>query len=345
MTHRDIVVVGTSAGGLEVLRKVMRGLPADFPASVLVVQHMAPSGPGLLPRILQDGCALPVSQAQDGESVVPGHVYVARPDHHLTLDEGRVRVTHGPRENHSRPAVDPLFRSAALAFGPRVIGVVLTGRLDDGSAGLWAVSARGGTTVVQDPDDAAYPSMPRSALRYVDIDHVATADELAPLLVRLTGEPFPHTGDLPVPEEMLVETRIAQEDGALRQGVLSLGPLTPYTCPECRGVLVRIREPGIPRFRCHTGHAYSIDSLLAAVTEGIEESLWSSLRAMEEGILLLEHLSEHLETAGEAGATAAMLREKAREMEQRSTTIRRTVIEHETLSVETIDAASPPSGA
>lgn len=332
MNNRDIVVIGASAGGLHALRTILRGLPADFHASVFVVQHMAPAGPGLLATILQDGCALPVVPATDGAPIERGRVYVARPDRHLTVDREQVRVTRGPRENLSRPAVDPLFRSAALAFGGRVVGVVLTGRLDDGTAGLWAVKQRGGLTVVQDPDDAEYPSMPRNALKYVRPDHVVPLAEVALLLERLTGEPAPTSEEPSMTEELRAETAIAQEDNALQVGVLRMGELTPYTCPECHGVLVRIREEAIPRFRCHTGHAYSLESLLEEVSRGIEETLWSAVRAMEEGVLLLDHLSEHMGGEGGDDRRVEEVRRKARETERRSQVVRGAAITHEPLT-------------
>jgi two-component system, chemotaxis family, protein-glutamate methylesterase/glutaminase len=257
VARKDIIVVGGSAGALEALRTLVEGLPVDLGASVLAVIHIPPSTPGRLVEILQRRCALPVAWARDGDALGHGQVYVAPPDTHLVVDDGHMRLTHAPRENHNRPAIDPLFRSAALAHGPRVIGVVLSGRLDDGTAGLWAVHERGGTTVVQDLDDAAHPDMPRNALAYTAADHVAPASALGPLLGRLAAEP---SADVVRPEsrELELEVEIALEADALKRGSLTLGPSMPYRCPACHGVLARVEQPGVPRFRCQAGHAYAL---------------------------------------------------------------------------------------
>jgi two-component system chemotaxis response regulator CheB len=183
----NIIVVGGSAGAVEALKTLLQRLPDDLDAAVLAVIHLPPSSPGGLPEILQRSSALPVAWAIDGEAIHAGRVYVAPPDQHLLVEDGVVRLTRAPRENHSRPAIDPLFRSAALAYGPRVIGVVLSGRLDDGTAGLGAVKERGGVAVVQDPDEATQPDMPRNALEYTDADHVVPSVQLGPLLARLAA--------------------------------------------------------------------------------------------------------------------------------------------------------------
>ena len=338
MTHRDIIVIGASAGGIEALRALLGGLPRDLRASVFVVMHVAADSPGILPRMLQETSPLPVAHARDGEPIEPGRVYVAPPDCHLLLERDRVRLSRGPKENLSRPAVDPLFRSAAYVFGTRVVGVVLTGRLDDGTAGLWAVKRRGGAALVQDPDEASYPSMPRSAIRYVEVDHVAPAAALGGALARLAGEPPPPQRGGEVPREMEIETRIAREADALAAGVLDLGPFTPFTCPECHGVLVSLGEGGVPRFRCHTGHAYSLDSLLSAVSVSMEDTLWTALRAIEEGILLLEHVAGPVREAARDGAGADPFEQRAREAERSAAAIREAVMRHRTLSQEVVRA-------
>ena len=220
-----MIVVGGSAGAVEALRILVEGLPSDLDASVLVVVHIPPSAPGHLVEILQRRSALPVCWARDGQALERGRVYVAPPDAHLVVDDGHIRLTHAPRENHNRPAIDPLFRSAALAHGPRVIGVVLSGRLDDGTAGLWAVKERGGTTVVQDPDDAAHPDMPRNALAYTAADHVTPASALGPLLGRLALEPAPLV-DRPTSPELELEVEIAMEADALKHGSLTPSSIT-----------------------------------------------------------------------------------------------------------------------
>ncbi|HEX8272751.1 MAG TPA: chemotaxis protein CheB [Longimicrobiaceae bacterium] len=332
MTNRDIIVVGASAGGIEALRALLGGLPGDLRASVFVVMHVAPDSPGILPRMLQDASPLPVEHARDGEPIEHGRVYVAPPDCHLLLERDRVRLSRGPKENLSRPAIDPLFRSAAHVFGARVVGVVLTGRLDDGTAGLWAVKRRGGAAVVQDPDDATYPSMPRSAIRYVEVDEVGPAAALGPVLARLAGERPPPDPDPGPMRELEIETRIARDDNALAAGVMDLGPFTPFTCPECHGVLVSLKEGGVPRFRCHTGHAYSLDSLLSAVGESLEDTLWTALRAVEEGILLLDHVAAHVRGTGEDHAAAEAFERQAREADGIAAKVREAVMRHRTVS-------------
>jgi two-component system chemotaxis response regulator CheB len=186
--RKDIIVAGGSAGAVEALGLLVEGLPSDLDAALLVVIHVPPQSPGRLVEILQRRTVLPVTRAQDDDAIEPGHVYVAPPDHHLVVEEGRMQLTRAAPEHHNRPAIDPLFRSAALAFGPRAIAVVLSGRLNDGAAGLHAVKQLGGTTVVQDPDDALHPDMPRNALAATTVDHVATAAELGELLGQLVAE-------------------------------------------------------------------------------------------------------------------------------------------------------------
>jgi two-component system chemotaxis response regulator CheB len=336
MPNKDVIVVGASAGGVEVLKTLAEGLPRDLGAAVLIVLHMAPSSPSVLPPLLQRRCALPVTFATDGEPLVPGRVYVAPPDRHLVVEPGRVRVTRAPRENHSRPAIDPLFRSAALAYGPRVIGCVLSGRLDDGTAGLWAVKDRGGTAVVQDPDDALHPDMPRNAMGYTAVDHVVPAAGLPALLARLAGEPAPVPNGRSAPRELELEVRIAMGDNALQAGIMELGPPSPYTCPDCHGVLVRVDEGGVARFRCHTGHAYSLGSLLAVTTESVEETLWNALRAVEESVMLLREAAERSRGGNAPGAVDRRFEEKAREAEARAEMIRQAVLRHQALSLESV---------
>src|ERR671933_2234360 len=198
MPGHDIIVSGASAGGMEALQILVRGLPADLPAALFVVWHLPPHSFGVLPDVLDRSGPLPAAHARDGEPIVPGRIYVAPPDRHLLLEPGQVRLTRGPKENHFRPAIDPLFRSAAAAYGPRVIGVVLTGLLDDGTAGLWTIKDRGRLAVVQDPDDALFPAMPLSALEYGAVDARRPAAELGPTLADLARRPVTLGGATPV---------------------------------------------------------------------------------------------------------------------------------------------------
>jgi two-component system chemotaxis response regulator CheB len=185
MAKRDLIVIGTSSGGVEALRTIVAALPSDFAASLFVVMHSAANSPGLLDKILQRETTLRVEIAQNNQKFKPGHIYVAPPDHHLILEPGIICLSRGPKENRFRPAVDPLFRSAAQTYGPRVVGVILTGGLDDGTAGLWAIKQLGGTTVVQEPAEALAPSMPASALRNVKVDYCVPLVEIGPLLGKL----------------------------------------------------------------------------------------------------------------------------------------------------------------
>ncbi|HVG23176.1 MAG TPA: chemotaxis protein CheB [Thermoanaerobaculia bacterium] len=298
MPRTDVVVIGASAGGIEPIRTILSGLPAGFPAALFIVVHTSPHAPGVLDVIFSTAGVLPAVIAKDRERIVPGTVYVALPDHHLLIEPGRMRLTRGPKENRFRPAVDPLFRSAAQTYGPLVIGIILSGGLDDGTAGLRTVKQLGGTAIVQDPEEAWFPSMPESALQHVRPHHVLRASEIAPLLVKLTaGADDVDQGGRDVPDEVKIEVDIAKENKATDAGVLQLGDPSNYACPECHGVLLEMKERAPLRFRCHTGHAYTIESLASEMDEMIEESLWSAIRALEERALLMRQAGEHLRAA------------------------------------------------
>jgi two-component system chemotaxis response regulator CheB len=334
MHNRDVIVIGGSAGGMDALIRIVRDLPADLPAAVFVVIHTAPYTPSRLPSILGRAGTLPAAHAQDGEPVTPGRIFVAPPDYHLILEPGRVRVAHGPKENRFRPAIDPLFRSAALAYGPRVIGVVLSGLLDDGSAGLWAVKARGGVAIVQDPEDALFRPMPENAMRQTRIDHVLRIADIAPTLAGAAAERDGEPEMFPVPEGMEIETRIAMDDKAMQVGVVDLGEPSLFTCPECHGSLLRIKNGGGLRFRCHTGHAYTADALLAELTESIESVLWTAVRTVQESSLLMGHIAEHVRQSGQQSDLAAKYDRKAADAMRRSELVRDALVGLETLSNE-----------
>jgi two-component system chemotaxis response regulator CheB len=336
MQRKDIIVIGASSGGIDAFKGLFAALPRDLKASVFIVLHVAPYSLGILPEILERAGSMPASNAKDMEQIEPGHIYVAPPDFHLLVEpSGHVRVTRGPRENRFRPAIDPLFRSAAHAFGPRVVGVILTGWLDDGMAGLWAVKERGGTAIVQHPDDSYAPAMPLNAIKHVEVDHILPLKEVAPLLVHLTEAPAGEEGGRAVSEEMEIEVKIAREDNALDSGILKWGEPSFYACPECHGVLLQLKEGDNLRFRCHTGHAYSVDSLLAEFTEKTEESLWSTIRALEEGVILMRNLSKHFSDQHN-GTDAAALLTKADESQQRADLVRQAVMSHEILSKQKV---------
>ena len=296
--------------------------------------HTAPDASRLLGQILDRWGPLHAANASNREPIRPGRIYVAPPDHHLLLEPGAVRITRGPKENRFRPAVDPLFRSAAQTYGPRVVGVVLTGGLDDGTSGLWTIKQLGGTAVVQDPDEAFMSSMPLSALNQVEVDYTLSVAEIAPLLVRLTSTSVAEQGGYKVPEELNIEVSIAKEDRGLDLGIEKLGAPSMFACPECHGTLLQLKENGRPRFRCHTGHAYTADSLLSEITENVETSLWNTIRALDESVMLMRHMAQHL-GEGDSGTAEQFLR-KAKEAERRSELVRRAVFTHENLSEKKI---------
>jgi len=325
-SRRNIVVIGTSAGGVEALRALFAALPADSSASFFVVLHIPPHSPSQLDRILQNVTPMHVTFAQDGQLIMPGTVYVATPDRHMVLEGDRVRVTRGPKECRARPAIDVLFRSAAVSFGPRVIGVVLTGSLDDGTAGLWQVKDRKGLAFVQDPANAPYDSMPESAIEHVETDVVGTIGELSEAIARESNRLI----DLPTVEApsdaQRIEHEVALEENGMNAGVMELGKVSKYTCPECHGVLVQIEEGKLVRFRCHTGHAYSFKSLLVEVNDAIDVSLWSTIRAIEEHVLILRQRADIADGAGKA-AEAARLRDRAAVAEQKCEPLRELVLD------------------
>jgi two-component system, chemotaxis family, protein-glutamate methylesterase/glutaminase len=298
MPGYDIVLIGASAGGVQALSEVIGGLPRDLPAAVFVVLHVSPYGRSVLPAILNRMDTLEASHAEDGEPIQPGHVYVAPPDFHLVLEDSRVCLSRGPTENGHRPAVDVLFRTAAAACGRRVVGVVLTGNLDDGTAGLAAIKQCGGVAVVQDPKEADYPGMPASAIENVAVDHVLPLCDIAPLLDRLAREPLPEgNGDSPdsaleEPNAMSTKPEDEGEAAGARDGEAS-----GFTCPDCGGALWE--KPGGPlHFRCRTGHAYSPETLLAKQADNLEGTLWAAVRALEENAALARRMEKRMREGG-----------------------------------------------
>jgi two-component system chemotaxis response regulator CheB len=323
-TTEQVIVIGASTGGIEALQVLVAGLPADFATPICVVWHISPHAPGVLHQILRRAGNLPAFKVESALPLNAPGIYVAPPDFHLMVDKGMARVTRGPRENRFRPAIDPLFRSAAYSYGPGAIGVVLSGNLDDGTSGLWAIKDQGGIAIAQDPAEAMFPSMPRSAIQNVAVDHIVPIAELPQLLVALTARSIEGSPSQAPSRGLETEVRIANGHDAREVGVLKLGQPSTYTCPECHGVLLEVKDSGVPRFRCHTGHAYSVESLAAALFEGINDNIWSVVRALDEGGSLLEELARHLEEHDE-DQRAAILVERAREAKQRADHLRRFV--------------------
>lgn len=312
----DIVVIGGSAGALSAVQEIVQDLPVGFPAALFIVLHTSANSPGLLPQILRRTSRLDVSLAQDRETIVPGRIYVAPPDHHLLVKRAYVRVVRGPKENGFRPALDPLFRSAARAYGARVIGLVLSGGLNDGTHGLSILTELGGIALVQDPQEAMVPSMPLSAIQNVEVHRVVKSKEMAPTLVELVrgrvGAAVEPPGDYP---------DIAETGDSLAQHPPQGDP-SPYTCPECGGALWEVTEPSkLLRFRCHVGHAYTAESLLAGQEGNLEIVLWSALRALEENGALRRRMSQRTAEAGLA-ELARKYAAEAEEIEQRAEVLR-----------------------
>ena len=331
-----IIVMGASSGGFDALKKLVQGLPPDFNASLFIVWHMSPDVPGILPQVLNRVNKIYAAHAYDGEEIKPNRIYISRPDHHLLIRNRKVRITHGPKENRFRPAIDPLFRSAAYAFTNRVIGVILSGALDDGTVGLWTVKHYGGVAIVQNPSDAEVPSMPENAMRQVNVDHCVPVSEIAELLVRLCKEPITENRDVMKNEQTRKEIEIAAEENALEKGLMDFGELSPFTCPECHGVLSRFYNGDLVRYRCHTGHAYTVGAFMASLTEKVEDYLYDSIRGMDETIILLNHLGDHYAEANQS-QLAALFFKKAKQAADRSQLVRQAVVTHKQLSKESLE--------
>ncbi len=330
---RNVIVVGASAGGLQPLRALLRELPADLPAAVFVVLHIPMTGNSVLPSILDRAGPLPAAAARDGERITPGRVYVAPPDQHLLIIGDDVRLSRGPRQNGVRPAADPLFRSAALYDGPGVIGVVLSGALDDAALGSATVERLGGRVIVQDPEEADYDSMPRNAIAVTRRPLIAGARDLAARVVELIelagNEQDADAADAPGPDEEL-----AAEIGGLLDGAIETDTRTrrysELTCPECGGPLYVKRGEHSETYDCLVGHRYSPQSLAEEHGAGVERALWLAIRSLEERGRLTVRLAQgarergHQLTASrfdqaalEARRSANILREAAASMAAR----------------------------
>ncbi len=297
-----IIVIGTSAGGLNALKLLINQLGKDFPVPVLVVQHISPDATGnVLLDALNKFNTLTCIHATDGDKLKPGHLYLAPSDHHLMVDnKHKVLVTKGAQENRSRPAINPLFRSAAVAFGNGVISILLTGYLDDGTAGMKVIKRCGGICIVQDPKDADYPFMPSNALAQVKIDHCLPISEMGELLYKLISQKLEKK--IPVPNDILIEAKIAERVLSDLASVNTLGDQVPFNCPGCGGVLWEIDKDPDMRFRCHTGHAYTAASLLAEQTRKMEETMWTALRMFEERKNLLTEMAHRKSGVGSKSA-------------------------------------------
>ena len=334
MPGHGIIVIGASAGGVEALVKLVGQLPADLPASIFIVLHIPAQSPSLMPGILSRSGPLEAEHPINNEAIAPGRIYVAPPDHHLLVARGHVHVIRGPKENRHRPAIDPLFRSAALAYGPRVVGVVLTGALDDGTAGLIAIKRRGGIAIVQDPNEALYPSMPRSALEHTDVDYCLSLSEIGSQLERLAHQQVGEEGAYPVPDDMEEEVKYVEMN--LNNGIFSpserVGKPSPFSCPECGGVLWELQDEDLLRFRCRVGHAFSIESVEAAQVEQLEDALWTALKTLEENASLSRRMAKRARERGRENL-AREYEERVRSAEQRARIIQQVLQKEKPISV------------
>jgi two-component system chemotaxis response regulator CheB len=324
MAIDPLVVVGTSLGGVEALQTLAAGLPADFPAPILVVQHIG-SHPSRLPEILSRRGPLAACHAADGDPIVPGRMLLAPPDRHMLVDGDAVTLTSGPKEHHARPAIDPLFLSAALMRGPGVIGVILTGRGQDGTAGLQAIKSCGGIAVIQHPEEAIASSMPRSASIYVDVDHRVGIANLPKLLQQLVAAPAVPAAAVP-PANLVHELRLTLSEGDPIEHLRAIGKPSPFVCPECSGGLWELNASRPMRFRCHTGHGYTLKTLQDAQSTQTDAALWSAIRALQERGQIMEMLASSNRESGEE-AEAARFDEIALESRRHADLLRELVEE------------------
>jgi two-component system chemotaxis response regulator CheB len=321
MSEHPLVVIGASAGGLQALQEVLSSLPDDLAACVLVVMHTPSNGSGVLPQILSRFTRLRVAFGRTGDPLEPARVYVARPDFHLIVTSDGLQVVHGPRENGFRPAIDPLFRTAGREFGARVIGVVLSGALADGTFGLSVIKHFGGIAIVQEPTDAIIPAMPLNAIKSVDVDHVAPARDIGAIIERLTSvvEARPGAVDMPRRKQEL-EPQLSPDTTVTEMQDL-FGPPSALTCPECGGAMWEVQENRVLRYQCHTGHQYAPENLEEGQRDAIDGALWSAVRVLEEHAALKTRMAERAAGSG-LTAVAEGFAEGARDAHEQAQRIR-----------------------
>lgn len=345
MPGRDIIVIGASAGGVETVTKLVRNLPADLPAAIFVAIHVPPHRTSILPKILSRAGAIAATHPEDGEIIQPGCIYVAPSDQHLMIQDSRIRLLRGPKENGFRPAIDPLFRTAARTYKGRVIGVILSGSLDDGTSGAAIVKAHGGIVIAQDPEEALFGDMPRNAIENVAVDYIVPSAEIPSLLVRLVNEPVSEEEVGLMPDEIdMLENELVQQDKALLEQGKRPGEPSVITCPDCGGVLWEIDEGELLRFRCHVGHAYSVESLMAGQTDALELALWTAARALEEKASLARRMAARMRR-NKSELTAARFESQANDTEERAMLVRQVLLGNIPLaSSETDEPETSKSG-
>lgn len=289
------IVLGGSAGALEPLQRIAADLPADFPGAIFVATHIPAASISALPHLLARSGLLFATHAIDRAPIAPGRIIVAPPDHHLMLEDGVMRVVRGPTENKHRPSIDVLFRSAAAAYSSSACGVLLSGTLDDGVAGLVAIHEAGGVALAQDPDDAQFPDMPRNAIRTGSVDGIYAAGDVVTAIRKWIAQPRSRSADA----------------GSLPRDEREVGIPSVFTCPDCGGTLWEVDEEAVLRFRCRTGHAYSENTMLSAQGQTLESALWASIRALEERHDLLRRLVVRSQASGTVPTTRRLERQVA----------------------------------
>jgi two-component system chemotaxis response regulator CheB len=335
--NRDVIVIGASAGGLTALKRILPIFPPVFPAGILIVLHTPPQSLGMLDRILSGVGDLEVSYAKDGEPFQRGRIYIAPADHHLLIEEDRLLVVHGPKENRNRPAIDPLFRSVAAAYGPRVIGLILSGCLNDGTSGLHAVKRCGGMAIVQDPGDAEFPDMPSSALKHVDVDHSVALEMIGPLLLRQVKTSVPETASpLDIPEDVRIEAGIPAYKNQRIAVVEQLGKRSALTCPDCNGALWEMNDGSLTRYRCHVGHAFTTESLAVAQNDAVEKALWIAVKSLEESAVIASRMGTRAKDRGDE-FEQALLEHRGKEATSHAATLREVLMKQRSLT-------EPPAG-
>jgi len=309
--------MGASAGGVQALQKVVSEFPADMEAGVFVVLHTLATVESLLPQVLARVSAFPAVTAEDRGLIETGKIYVTPPDRHMVFHDSAMSVVRGPKENRHRPSIDVLFRSAAMTYGPRVIGVLLSGADDDGTAGMMAIKRRGGITIVQDPAESAYPEMPGTALRTVGPDFKLPVAEIGPRIRDLVEGKFQKTEREPMSEP--VDKSLEQDEGSPTD-VRKLGSPSAFTCPDCKGTLWELQDGQLLRYRCRVGHAYSVESIIEAESDSVERALWEAVKTLEESAQLSRRIAQ------KTGILREELTQKAVEREQHARVIRELLV-------------------
>ena len=328
-----VIVIGASAGGVEALTRLVERLPAEYPFPIVVVLHVPPTS-SLLPQILSRAGRLPAEHAEDGDALSAGRIHIAPPDCHLLLSDGALRVTKGPKENGHRPAVDPLFRTAAAQFGPATVGIVLSGALDDGTEGLGHVKRGGGLTIVQEPDEASYPAMPTSARDAVGPDYILPVAEIAELLVRVIDRPpEPESAQSREESEAMERDPTELSPVAVTEANTEAGRVTAFTCPECNGTLWEVEEGGLVKLRCRVGHAYTEDGYAHEKGVRLEAALWTALTAVVERADFSRRLAARFRQSGHE-LSAKRYDEQADRLLEQADTLRGTLLQIETPEAE-----------